>query len=83
METLFLNNPKGSLIFLLVTILWVLPWKIYALWTASKKNHKIWFVVFILVNTLGILEIIYIFYIAKKSWSEVKNAFVRFMSSGK
>jgi hypothetical protein len=77
------NNGRASLIIILITILWVLPWKIYALWIASKNNHKIWFVVFVLVNTLGILEIIYIFGIAKKTWHEVKTAFFKLMSSKK
>ncbi len=77
------NNQTSDLVFLLITLLWVLPWKIFALWTASKKNHKIWFVVLVIVNTLGILEIIYVFGIAKKKWSDVKGAFLRLMSSKK
>lgn len=83
MNTFLLNNPKNSLVFLLIIVLWILPWKIYALWTASKKNHKIWFVILVIVNTFGILEIIYVFGIAKKKWSEVKSAFLRLMSSKK
>lgn len=83
MNTFLLNNPKNSLVFLLIIVLWILPWKIYALWTASKKNHKIWFVVLVIVNTFGILEIIYVFGVAKKKWSEVKGAFLKLMSSKK
>lgn len=83
MNQLLLGNSKSSFIFLLIVVLWVLPWKIYALWIASKNNHKIWFVVLVILNTFGILEIIYVFGIAKKKWSDVKKAFLSIMSSKK
>lgn len=51
----------------IIIMLWVLPWKAYALWIASKLNHKRWFLVLIIINTFAILDIIYIFYIAKKT----------------
>ena len=53
------------IVFLLV--LWTLPWKGYALWSAAKLGHKWWFIVLLIVNTLAILDIIYIFFVAKKS----------------
>ena len=82
MYTLF-NNPSAYWALTLITILWVLPWKVFSLWTASKNNHKIWFVILVIVNTFGILEIIYVFVVAKKSWHEVKSSFLRLMSSKK
>ena len=60
---------------LAVGTLWALPWKGYALWTASKKNHKRWFIALILINTFGLLEIFYIFYIAKKTPKDLGQAF--------
>lgn len=60
---------------LLVLIIWTLVWKIYAAWTAAKHDHKKWFVALLILNTIGILEIFYIFKIAKKSWAEVKADF--------
>ena len=88
MNTFLSNNSisdlsTGNIILILVIILWVLPWKIYSLWTASKNNHRTWFVILVIVNTFGILEIIYIFAVAKKKWSEVTGAFLRLMSSKK
>jgi lipoprotein signal peptidase len=44
-----------------------LPWKGVALWRAAINNHKGWFVALLLLNTLAILEIIYIFVFSKKS----------------
>lgn len=53
-------------ILLTLAILWTLPWKGYALWLAAKKNEKWWFIILLVVNTLAILDIIYIFLIAKR-----------------
>jgi hypothetical protein len=47
--------------------LWSLFWMGWALWRAAKNDSKVWFVVFLLVHTLGILDIIYIFFISKKT----------------
>ncbi len=49
----------GSL--LLLAVAWSLAWKGLALWRAATRGDKWWFIAFLLVNTLGILEIIYIF----------------------
>ncbi len=59
----FLQN--NSWVFLLA-VLWTLPWKGIALWKAAQMRQKYWFVVLFLVNTLAILEIIYIFAVARK-----------------
>ncbi len=45
---------------------WSLVWKGMALWKAARLNQNIWFIVMLVVNTLGILEIIYIFCVARK-----------------
>ena len=45
--------------------LWTLPWKGWALWRAAERKQLTWFVVFLLVNTLGLLEIAYIFWFSK------------------
>ena len=66
---------------LLILALWTIPWKIYAVWTAAKHNHKKWFVALLILNTVAILEIFYIFKIANKSWAEVKGDFKKALSS--
>lgn len=62
-------------IFLLILFLWTIPWKIYAVWIAAKNDQKKWFVVLLLLNTMAILEIFYIFKVANKKWAEVKDDF--------
>lgn len=47
--------------FLLPLLVWSVFWKGWALWKAAKADSKIWFVILLLVNTVGILEILYIF----------------------
>lgn len=47
-------------------MLWVIPWKGVALWKAARNGHKGWFVAILLLNTLAILEIIYILGFSKK-----------------
>lgn len=46
--------------------LWSLPWKGIALWKAAKLNDKWWFAVLLVVNALGLLEILYIFIFSKR-----------------
>tara|TARA_Y100001949_G_scaffold128703_1_gene110197 strand:+ start:688 stop:918 length:231 start_codon:yes stop_codon:yes gene_type:complete len=36
-------------------------WSMLGVWFAARKNHRIWFVVIAISNTLGIIEAIYLF----------------------
>jgi hypothetical protein len=47
---------------LIAIILWSLPWKGVALWKAARHNQPAWFVALLIVNTVGILEITYLFF---------------------
>ncbi len=58
-------------------VVWTILWKCYSVWVASKNNDKKWFIALVIFNTAGILDIIYIFGVAKKKRSEVKAAFYR------
>ena len=53
--------------FLLLLVVWTLYWKYQALWYAAKHDHKWWFIGLLLINTLGILEIAYLYYFSKKT----------------
>ena len=48
-------------LFVCVLMIWSFVWKGIALWRAAQSGDKRWFVVLLLVNSLGILEIIYIY----------------------
>ena len=49
-----------------LAVIWTLPWEGIALWKSARNGHMTWFIVLLLVNTLAILEIIYIFCFSKK-----------------
>ena len=55
----------GGLV-LIVLIVWSLVWKGMALWKAARVGHKGWFVALLIINTLGILDILYIYFFSKK-----------------
>ncbi len=61
-------------VILIVIFLWSLPWKGLALWKASRLNHRNWFIVLLLVNTLAIVDIYYIYKIANKYKVEVEES---------
>ena len=44
-------------------VIWSLAWKGMALYRSARASDKVWFVVMLIVNTFGILEIIYLFLI--------------------
>ena len=50
--------------------LWSIPWKGVALWKAAKKGQTGWFIAILILNTLAILEILYIFVFSKKKKSK-------------
>lgn len=51
----------------LIIAAWVLVWKGLALWKAAGKKSIPWFIILLIFNTLGILEILYIFIFSKIS----------------
>lgn len=52
-----------SLLLLAILLLWELVWKGIALWKAAREGQKYWFTAILVLNTVGILPIIYIFFI--------------------
>ena len=52
-------------------VIWSLAWKGFALWKSAGLRHKWWFTAILLINTFGILEIIYLLIIARKYKVEV------------
>ena len=56
-----------------VLIVWSYTWKLLALWKSARKNSVLWFIVFALVNTMGILEILYLFVFSKMKVNNFKR----------
>jgi methionyl-tRNA synthetase len=47
--------------------IWSLIWKGIALWKAARNGQKAWYIAMLVINTVGILEIIYILFFSKKN----------------
>ena len=54
-----------TIIILIVIALWSFIWKGLALWKAARNGSKGWFIVLLILNTLGILDILYIYVFSK------------------
>jgi len=52
-------------------LLWSIVWKGLALWHSARRNEPWWFLALILINTMGILEIVYLFVVLKLRLSEI------------
>lgn len=54
---------------LLLLVIWSLIWKGLALWKSAQRKEKTWFVVLLVLNTVGILEILYLYVFSKEKKS--------------
>jgi hypothetical protein len=54
-----------------LVLVWSLVWKGLALWRSAQLSQKYWFIALLIINTLGILEIIYLFIISRKYQVEI------------
>jgi hypothetical protein len=57
---------------LAVLVIWSLIWKGMALWKSAREGSKVWFVVLLIVNTVGILDILYLYVFSKKKVAPVE-----------
>lgn len=64
-ETLVMG-PLGATL-LIVVVVWSAVWKLFALYSAGSRGHKGWFVALFFLNTVGILEIVYLFVVSRRS----------------
>ena len=58
---------------IVLTLIWVLPWKGVALWKAAQNKHLAWFIAMLIINTFAGLEILYIFIFSKTKKETKKN----------
>lgn len=59
------NLTNSDMVLLSVAAVWSLFWKGLALWHAARNKQEWWYVIMLVVNTTGILEIIYLFFVRK------------------
>lgn len=56
------TNPN----WLVPLIFWTLFWKGIALWKAGQNSQLHWFIALLVINTAGVLEIMYILWFQRK-----------------
>ncbi len=68
----FIYENQWVVWLILAVGLWTLPWKGIALWKSARQGQKWWFIALLLINTVGFLEIMYIFIFSKKSLKNIQ-----------
>lgn len=58
--------------FLPFLIIWSLVWKGLALWRAARRGSRYWFIFILVLSTVGILEILYLFVFSRPEGSANK-----------
>ncbi len=52
-------------IWLLLALAWIIPWKGVALWRAANNRQLAWFIALLVLNTMALLEIVYLFFFSE------------------
>lgn len=63
-----LFGPAGGFpVFLFfAALVWTVFWQGLSLWRSARNNQKYWFVALLLINPLGVLQIIYLAFFQQK-----------------
>lgn len=59
--------PVWIVLLFFVVGVWELVWKGIALWKCGRNNQLVWFVFILVLNTLGILPILYLLFFQENS----------------
>lgn len=69
-------SVRSFAILIIALAVWSIIWKGFSLWFAARNYQKGWFVALLILNTFGILEIIYLaFFRRDKQKGETKSLF--------
>jgi len=69
----FITFAEENVVLILLFLIWSIVWKGLALWKSARLSQRGWFIALLLINSVGILEIIYLFFIAKGYTVESKE----------
>ncbi len=65
-SSLGLGVPVLSSALLVPLVIWSAIWKGIALWKAARRDQLGWYLALLVLNTVGLLPIIYIFLVAPR-----------------
>jgi hypothetical protein len=68
----FINDPRFFWVFMLA-VAWSVTVKGIALWQSARAGQRAWFIILMVVNTLGILELTYLLAFAKPLAKNLKE----------
>lgn len=57
-------NPYSPILYLL--IVWSIMWKGIALWHSARNKQLVWYIALLILNTVGVLEIVYLIFFKKE-----------------
>ncbi len=63
----FLNVVRGGAVLFAVLAIWDLVWRGKALWVSSRSSQKVWFIALLIINSVGILPIVYLLFFQTKT----------------
>jgi len=66
LQEIIYQQPFLVFLSLIVLVIWDLIWKSLALWHSARKSQKGWFISLLIINSLGILPIIYLIWFKNK-----------------
>ncbi len=72
-----MNNEVIIYVVIFILSFWTLVWKIFSVWTAARNGDRGWFVALLLLNTLSILDLWYLFKVVKIPKERVTQVFKR------
>ncbi len=73
----FLESIQGisdlPIWFLALLTTWILIWKGLALWKSARRGSSTWFLALLIINTMGILEILYFYLFSEMKLNSSKD----------
>lgn len=65
-----LSSLGPSLLIIIgILAIWSIVWKGLALWKSARNGSKVWFIILLILNTVGILDLIYYFFVGNEKKS--------------
>jgi hypothetical protein len=71
------SNIFNSPIFILTISIWTLIWKGLSLYKAASHKQKSFFIILLVLNTVGIFEILYFFYLYRYDLDKKINFLIK------
>ena len=65
------NLPQQYYWWVYIAVIFDLLLKAFALWRAARNDHKYWFIALLIINSVGIVPLVYIIFFSK--WDKIEK----------